>query len=232
MRNFAGSMPRSLMASHRAHHRLVTRRNRSVPHLSRKIYHAVMGMACFSIYAFFIDRSLALWLLAVVGGAWAILDFLRLRIPTLNNLALKVFGPVMRKEELSRPSGNTFYVIGLLAVVLLFPKWIALLSVLYLALGDPTAAIVGTLMGTAKIPGTKKSVEGCLGNFCLSSLCTVTFVSLYMKQPFHYSIIIGLIGGFFSMLVEVLPLPLDDNFSIPTASGFLLWAVTPWLPVV
>jgi dolichol kinase len=232
MRHFAVSVPRPMGTRVNAQQLAVSERDRSFPHLSRKLYHALMGLICFSLYAFVLDRTQALWILALVGGPWAFLDLLRLRLPKLNEAALKVFGPVMRKDEINRASGNTFYVLGLLAVVIFLPKPIALLSILYLAIGDPAAAIIGTMWGRRKIPGTRKSVEGGLGNFALCFVATVLFSTLYLGLAFDHSLLFGLIGGLIAMLVEALPLPFDDNFSIPTLAGGLLWALTSLFPLM
>ena len=47
-------------------------RGRSVPHLERKLYHMAMGLGCFALYAFFLDRVEALIVLVVLGGAFVI----------------------------------------------------------------------------------------------------------------------------------------------------------------
>jgi len=91
-----------------------------------------------------IDRTLALWLLGTIGGTFVLLDLIRLRFPAANAIALRWFGGLMRREELKSVSGNSFFVLGLVLITAVFPKPIVLLSALYLALGDPWAAIVGT----------------------------------------------------------------------------------------
>src|SRR3989338_1931913 len=87
---------------------LVLGRDRSLPHLERKFYHLVMGLFCFSLYAFLLDRSQAVLTLVAVGIPWLALDVFRLFFPTLNQACLRVFGNVMRKEEFKSVSGNSF----------------------------------------------------------------------------------------------------------------------------
>ena len=43
----------------------VLNRHRSLPHLERKFYHFMMGMLCFSLYAFFVEKQTALLLLGL-----------------------------------------------------------------------------------------------------------------------------------------------------------------------
>jgi hypothetical protein len=75
-------------------------RDRSIPHFGRKFYHFLMGMFCFSLYAFVLDREQALMLLGSVGGVLVIGDIFRLRYPAVNNVVLRLFGNLMRREEL------------------------------------------------------------------------------------------------------------------------------------
>ena len=76
-------------------------RDRSIPHLGRKLYHLAAGLACFSLYAFVLTQTEALWTLGIVGGVWIVGDIARTQWPWLNDLALRYFGPLMRREELS-----------------------------------------------------------------------------------------------------------------------------------
>lgn len=200
-------------------------RERSLPHLERKLYHMVMGIICFSLYAFFITRSQALVLLFGVGGVWVTMDVIRLRNPKVNAAALKLFGNLMRREELKSVSGNSFYILGMLVSVLFFSKPVALLSVLFLALGDPSAAIVGSLYGKHKIIG-KKSLEGALANFVMCGTASLLFALHYLNSSFEQSLSIGFIGGLVSVTAELLPAPVDDNFTIPVFSAVLLSVLT------
>jgi len=199
----------------------VLNRHRSLPHLERKFYHFMMGMICFSLYAFFIEKETAILLLALIGGPLVVLDFLRLKNPEMNDVALRLFGKIMRREELRSVSGNSFFVIGLLAIVAFFPKPIVLLSVLYLAIGDPIAAVIGSLYGRHKLIG-KKSVEGALANWFCTSLATLAMGVAYFGFSMEKSFLLAVVGGCVSVLAELFPTPIDDNFTIPVASALIL----------
>ncbi len=142
----------------------VLKQKRETLHLPRRSYHFLMGLICFSIYQWMVDRQGALMLIFGIGGPFALLDFLRLRIPKLNTAALKLFGSIMRREELLRITANTWYIFSLAILVLFFPKPIALLSILYLAAGDPIAAVIGTRWGRHPLLAGK-SWEGTTANF-------------------------------------------------------------------
>lgn len=195
--------------------------HRSTPHVGRKFYHFAMGVLCFILYAFVLTRQQALFLLVTIGGIWMAADVLRLRYSKVNALALRYFGKIMRREELRSITGNSFYILGLICLVLFFSKPIALLSVLFLAIGDPIAAIVGTHWGKHRLIG-KKSVEGALANWVTTGLVSFAFGWFFLGLDFSQSMVLGLLGGTISTIVELIPFPIDDNFTIPVGSALVL----------
>jgi len=199
----------------------VLKREKVLPHLSRKLYHLTMGLICFCLYAFIFTKSQALIVLLIVGGSVVIFDFIRLRNKNLNNFTLSFFGSLMRREELKNITGHSFYVLGLLILVIFFPKQIALLSLLYLAVGDPAASIFGTLFGRHKIFGSK-SLEGALANFVFSFMVTFVVSITIFKMPLFTAPFFALAGSIISVISELLPLPINDNFTIPVISALLL----------
>lgn len=205
-------------------------RDRSLPHLERKFYHLLMGAICFSLHAFVLDRTQAMIALASIGGAFVLLDLFRLCFPKMNALTLRMFGKIMRREELKSISGNSFYILGLMVVLLFFPKPIVLLSVAFLALGDPVAAVVGTLYGRHKLIG-KKSLEGALANFALSWLAVFFIAMFYFQYAPEKVLLLAWVGAFISMVAELIPLPVDDNFTIPVFSAVLLTMVNAVVPL-
>lgn len=183
-----------------------------------------MGLFCFALYAWFLNRNEALICLACFGGLFLALDLIRLRLPQLNSLTLRFFGKIMRREELKSVSGNSYYILGLLALVLFFPKPIALLSCLFLAVGDPVAAVVGSAFGKIRI-SRKKTLEGALANWGVCGLVTLLFGVSYLDFSVPQSFVFAILGGTISMAVELLPSPIDDNFTIPVGSAILLSAL-------
>ncbi len=194
------------------------KQHRSLPHLLRRLYHLVMGVSCFSLYAWVLNREQALLLLLVGGGFLIGLDILRLKVPWFKKQVLKHFSNVMRRNELLAITGNSFYIIGIFAVVLFFTKPVALLSILYLALGDPIAAFVGTQYGKTKLWG-RKSLEGAFANFVVSLIATAWFLLGYMGFSGRDALVGAVIGGLVSTLAELCPVPVDDNLSVPILSA-------------
>ena len=103
------------------------------------------------------------------------------------------------------------------------------MSVLFLALGDPLAAVVGSRWGKTRLIG-KKSLEGALACFTGSSIAAGFFAWGYMDQSISVSIVTALVGGLISTVAELIPAPVDDNFTIPVLSATLLLLASQVFP--
>jgi dolichol kinase len=222
--------PRSARTDARADKRRVLERQREKPHTSRKLYHFANGAACFVLYGLVLSEKAALWTLGIVGGAFVVLDMLRLRSPAVQRTALRAFGKLMRREELSGLTANSWYVLGLLGAGLLFPKPYALLGLAFLAVGDPVAALVGTRWGRVPLMAGK-SLEGFLANFLVSGLAAFAVTRWLLAMSPADALLVGLVGGAVSATVEAAPWPVNDNLAIPVVSAALLWAIMSFVGV-
>ena len=141
---------------------------RSDLHLARKIWHMIPGVF-FALIVYFniINPLLLSILLGIVGLGVCFFEILRLRNKKLNFLAFKTANLIMRREEMREISGVPYYLISCFLVLLFFPQEIAILSILYLAIGDPVASIFGILYGEGayrlkngkSIIGTKTTLQ-------------------------------------------------------------------------
>lgn len=192
-------------------------------HLARKLWHVAMGLAMVGIYMAGMPKAVAVTILGVVLLGFIVLETARLKIPMLNDKAVKLWGPLMRSHEIDRVSGLPFYVAGSLLAVAVFPKPIAVLSILYLACGDPVASLMGIQFGarSLRLPGGK-SLVGTLSGIAVCMAVTVVFLSGLGMTGWELVALV-LTGGVAGGAVELLPLDIDDNFSIPVVSGFVLW---------
>jgi dolichol kinase len=138
----------------------------------------------------------------------------------VNGVAVRIMGPIMRDTEVNQLTGIPFYMASCLFAFLIFPKHVAVLAILYLALGDPSSSFFGVLYGRSKI-FPNKSLQGTLGGFVVCSIAT--FVYLHWQGfPANKLLILTLLGGFAGAVSELLPLNIDDNFAIPVVSGALM----------
>ncbi len=123
------------------------------------------------------------------------------------------FGKVLRENERLNLMGSTYFLFSTIMSILLFPKSIAIVSLLILTISDTASGLVGK--GIGRIHLFKKTLEGTLA-FLLTSLLIV----------WSYPGIDRFSGTFAALgatLIEVLPIPLDDNLSIPLVSGSIMF---------
>jgi dolichol kinase len=182
-------------------------------------------MGLFMVFIYLIGTpKLVCVLLLLSGLAFTLtLEYGRLRFPRLNEWAIKAMGPLMRKSEVSKVSGTPFYVGSVLLSVIIFPKSIAILSILFLAIGDPISSVFGILYGDLgpRFSNGKSLIGTAAG---MGICCLITFVYFVMNQnTIGASALIALAGGIAGGGAEMIPLDIDDNFSIPLVSGLALW---------
>lgn len=192
-------------------------------HLARKLYHMMMGLTIAFIYLSGLPASTGVIILGTVLVFSLTMETLRLRMPTINEKVVRFWGPVMRNCEVNRVSGIPYYLLATLLAVGIFPKPVAILAILYLAVGDPIASLAGILYGNLSFRFSNgKSLVGTLAGF--AACFVVGFVYLKtLALPDSQIFWIALIGAVAGGTAEHLPLETDDNFSIPMVAGFVLW---------
>jgi len=172
------------------------------------------------------------WLLFLLTVIDLVVEVLRLLNPTMNRVTLRIFRPLLREGEQARLSGVFYYLVGCTLAALLFPRDVAVLSILFLAFGDPIASLVGVKFGRLRLPKQIyvpfKSLEGsaaCFG-FCLILTFVLSFgLQRTVDLSLQDRLLFALIGGFAAVVGELLPLKTDDNLAMPLVSGALLWAL-------
>lgn len=194
---------------------------RSDLHLARKCFHmsgALVFLTPFLFFDFSQEKMAAI--LGTVLAAVMSLEYSRSKWEWVNGVAVKVMGPVMRQSEVNQLTGIPFYMASCLFAFLIFPHHIAVLSILYLAFGDPFSSFFGVLYGKNKI-FPNKSLQGTLGGFVVCALVTAGYLYWQKMDP-SYLVILSLLGGLAGSVAELLPLNVDDNFAIPVVSGALM----------
>lgn len=192
-------------------------------HLARKAWHFVTGLTIATVYTHWVSREAAVAILAGFLGFFLMGEVVRLRFRSVNAIAVRLWGPLMRTNELRRWSGTVYYLAATLLAIAVFPKPIAVLSILYLACGDPVASLVGIIYGD-RGPRFRngKSLIGTAAGSLICIAVTLVFLSAY-PVPFSTLLALCLLGGIAGGVAELLPLDVNDNFSIPLVSGFVLW---------
>jgi diacylglycerol kinase (CTP) len=198
---------------------------RSDLHLARKVWHMSLGLMIVMIYLLSgMSRSTAVVTVGSALGLNLLIEITRLRIPAFNERVLRVMGPFMRSCEINRLSGVPYYLSAAILSIGIFPQPIAVLSLMYLAFGDPIASLFGILYGDRSYRmASGKSLVGTSAAVLTCLVVSYVFMSSNLNLSQGSLLAMTLLGGLAGGLAELLPLEVDDNFSIPIVSGFILW---------
>ena len=106
-----------------------------------------------------------------------------------------------------------FFALGILLTLLIFPRPASSAAIVIFALGDSTASIFGKMFGKRTLSFNRgKTLEGSLIGFVFASCAAAFFVNPFMAA----------LGAAVAMLLEGLPLPINDNLVLPLVTGALL----------
>lgn len=161
--------------------------------------------------------------LYVLGGAALIAvaaDIARAYSHSFSAFIRGVFGPLMRADELPevgtgvRFNGATCVLIGAALMALLFPLRVAVPVLAMAMLADAAAALVGRRVGRHSWGSLPATVEGTTA-FVVTGLVIMAFFPAVAYGPAAAGVLVGAV-------VELSPLPVNDNIRVPVAAGFVV----------
>lgn len=202
---------------------------RSDLHLARKAWHMLMGLFMVATYLAGLTRQEGVQILGAFLVLTLILETARLQSPSLNEKVVRMWGPLMRSCERDTYSGTPYYIAASLIAIAIFPRTIAALSIVFLAVGDPLASLFGILYGDRSVRFSNgKSLIGTAAGMIACAIAAALFLSVLnhtqnMGLSFDHLVILSITGGIAGGGAELLPMEVDDNFAIPVVSGFVLW---------
>ena len=188
--------------------------------LARKAIH--LSSLSIPIIYYYLSRQQALFILIPLTTIVLAIDLSRYYFESSRIWFSKLFGWMLRRHEtdarLKNLNGASYVLISAALCVLFFPKLIVLTSFAVLIVSDSMAALIGKRFGKPRYFG--KSLEGSFA-FLLSGLLVVLLTPKIEHQLAEY--FIGSLGVLAGTLAEALPLPTDDNLSIPLTVGLTMW---------
>jgi dolichol kinase len=167
-----------------------------------------------------LNRTTALYVLVPMSLTAVVIEVLRTRSGVVRDLVEKIFGFMMRPEEIPpvpapvRFNGATWVLVTSTFLVAVFPIPVAAAAIAIGLIGDAAAALVGRTLGRTRIGNSLKTFEGALA-FVISTLPIVWIVP-------GISILAGLVGILTAAVVEALHLPMNDNFSVPVSAAIVM----------
>ena len=159
-------------------------------------------------------REFRLLFVALTAGAIA-LDVLRIHEARVRTFFRQFFGEMIREHEHMSLLGSTYLLLAALISVEVFPQPLAAAALGFTVLGDAMGALVGKGWGRRRI--FNKSLEGALG--CLVA-CLVWAGVVHVVAGVSLGVLVA--GAITATVVEVLPIPLDDNLGITLAAGYAM----------
>lgn len=186
--------------------------------IQRKVAHICVGLFIIITFYFQILTSKHLFLGLIF---FTLLSFLSLKfdIPIARSL-LNNFE--REKDIIKFPfKGMIFFLGGCLLTIRLFPKDIALASIMVLTLGDSISFLCGAKLGKTKLSFNKlKNIEGILAGILFAFLGSIFFVNI--TEGFFGSLIAMIVeGAGFKIGVS----DIDDNFIVPLAAGTMMYLI-------
>ena len=169
--------------------------------------------------ALLLEREVMIAITATATGFTIALELARRRFPRLNDWFLARFSVLLKQSESSAVLGSTYMAAASLIVFLFFEKEVAILALLYIAVGDPLAGTLGKRFGRIKIGS--KSLEGTLAFAVGAGAVGCGMIAGGLEVPYW----VALGGAGVGALVELSPSPLDDNLTVPPMSATLMWAL-------
>ncbi len=156
-------------------------------------------------------------LLSIALVVFVMIDLGRTRDGCLSKIFGKLFNGMLRSHELDgKLTGASYVLIGSFISIAIFPKEIAVLALLFTAVGDTAAALYGKKFGKLRI--WNKTLEG-----SIAGLIACLIITLFFPQIPN---IIKFSGTFAAMFIELLPIKIDDNLRIPLFSGFVMYILS------
>ena len=192
----------------------------------RKIFH--MGNALVFLYLYYF-AGLSREFLVNFGLAFTLLtvaiEVTRQHYTRLNHYICRFFGPLMRSYEIKGVTSAIFFIVAMYLVYVAFPIEVAILSLLFVGVGDPVAGVVGTRWGkTILKPGV--SLEGFLACFGVCTILTAVFSAFILDEIALHGfmlVIFSLACGFIAAMAESSFKKFDDNLVIPLFSAPLVY---------
>lgn len=189
-------------------------------HLQRRLFHMLSGLM-FPVLAFALEEKVFFPLLLFSSALVITGDVARLLFQPLNRAFVDVLAPLMRNEERRSIIGASYGLLGMLATFVLFRQDIdiAIVAVLFLALGDPVAAIVGI-----KFPRVQVYRKSLSGSAAMMAVGFAVVVLLHVTGVIDFRLAF-LVGAIVATAFELAPLPINDNLTIPVGAGLAMWLV-------
>ncbi len=186
----------------------------SINEISRKVFHLFSSIVPLSYLYLVRDKDIMVMILAIASLFAFFIELLRKHNKNIEYLFNHWLGSMLKKNELKGDlTGATWLLSSWTITTYFFEMIVAVSALMFLAIGDSFAAIIGKLYPLGRIG--KKTLSGSLAGFIVSFGIVILICNTLPP-------IVIFTGAFGAMFIELLPMKIDDNFTIPIFSGFIM----------
>lgn len=202
-------------------------RNRYAVEIRRKLLH--VAALVIPIGILIIPSPWDAVVLGILGATALVADIVRARNAAVKAFIERVFGGLMRREELPRLNGKvaingaTWMCLSAALCAVLFPTSIAATAMAILIIGDAAAAAIGIHFGRNRYPWSRKTLEGTLGFAVAGVIAAMPFGVLGEPALDPGAVIIATV---LAAVIEALPLPINDNLLVPLLAASVMLLLT------
>jgi dolichol kinase len=184
----------------------------------RKLLHLSNLVIPFTYLFYFDSKVEALIILLPITLLASLIEYLRINSISVKNIFDKYLFSMLRNHEKSgKYTGATWVFISSTLSIGIFPKDIAIISLIYMSIGDTAAGLIGRKFGRIKI--YNKTLEGALAGFIV---CLI--VGLMIDLNLSKTVVA--IGALSAAIIEFMPISIDDNLRIPLFSGTVMYVMS------
>lgn len=188
----------------------------STPNIVKRGLFHLFGGLFIPVVALFLPGMVLLISLGVVTLVFLAFELLRFRASGINRWFFLHFRQLLRETEVSRLTGTSYMLIASLVAFLVFQRDIAVLALSFLSVGDALATIAGKQIGKRKLLG--RTLEGDLACF----ISCVAIGSVFYCVGLSVPLLTILAGAVAATIVEAIPLPINDNLTMPLFAGVVM----------
>jgi len=150
-----------------------------------------------------------------LGIVFLAIDWLRVHERRFREVFRRFFSGMVREHEAFTLLGSSYLVIAAIIAVSVFPRPVAAAALGFTILGDAVAAMVGR--GWGRIPLYGKTLEGALAGL---AACIAWGALVHAATGLPWDVVIA--GALTASLIELLPIPVDDNLAMTLISAFAM----------
>jgi glycerol-3-phosphate acyltransferase PlsY len=183
---------------------------------------AIRPVSLLFLIFYFVDAQLGLLVIGIVSLIFIGLDIFRFLHKQTNVLLTEKTKAIFRKGEEKKFSSMTIFLISTFITLLFFEIEIAVTALIFLVFGDMFGKIFGLAYGRHKI--FEKTLEG-----TFAYIGSVILFGFILYTSLDIALIILIAGGIAAPIIELLPIGINDNFTVPILSGAVMRATKIFL---